>query len=768
MGQNTTAVPKSTTANLFAPIQNTTNLDTSISRHQHNDGVMTTSKTKLYSTTAPELTASLPPLQASSENVATMLSEVVNQTETKATQPALSRELQAARRFLAMPIPSNDAISAHQYYQAAVSALGGLVANSRGNSSSEHFDAEAFGAAVSILNKLGSSSVGPGAFRELLRPIVINLLRRSVNLGLESTIAALESSLFLYDSYIPVLGPFHAWLQTRPANQATEFTHGILSLFAQPKHYKVWRDGRLVLDILERQSKEKHSNLASKIYTTFKSAGLFNDIKVPQEVEYNIRRAAIIAACAEGHNALFHQEMNTLSQQNPATVKSDFRLQAAMLTQQTIMGNWDRSFDSLRQLEEIEDTSSLLFQKYLRQLTDSFAKTHGPEELGRWIEYLTETYGMVPRHEWVSTVLDGYAHYQDLDGMAVWLQFCIEHGLKLNQAFIDCFSQSCRKYWAFGNDSVDILRQELLQAAKITKTHVRPDRNRGRKRVLRDRMQRLTDQGRCQQACEEFESALSTNPEIASSGCLELAVKAKLDTCDGDTEQVFSLLRQARECGMDTAGAVESFLLDEIQKAGNISGLIHHALQAGNQVTEKVFHEAVESLAANGKMEAALRLLKVATQQLGEGKSAYNEYSFGQFVFLYIGTGRYHELKQLVCDFTSETVYWHGFKRCKDSIKFGMRELTKRAMNADDKTHDEMLEVLEQALRHNAACHVKRAERAVVEMVVKQVRATEQMQGNKADGTTKPFPKSQGAREYKPVMMPAVSCEGRRTANIGA
>ncbi|KAM3557959.1 hypothetical protein MY1884_004234 [Beauveria asiatica] len=589
-----------------------------------------------------------------------------------------------------------------------------------------------FSTAVEALQGVEPHGATRRSFREILKDIVVNLLKYSVDMTADEMRAVLKASLFLKRSLVTILSRFLAWMDNCRPEDAIQVSRIIIAFFTQPEQALVWKDGQLVQELIRVQS-TSCTKLAIKVYTNLKSAGLFARISTPEQ-EYAIRREAVIAACAAGQTSFIDDEMIALRQlKGDDVVEADFGLQAALMAWQVTLGACDMLFDSLRYLENCKNPSSTEFQGHLRHLTDLFAKAHDAEQLGQWLKYVVKTYGMSLQSDWVFSVLNEYAYYHDIEGMMVWMKFCLGHGLKVDRNFVTEWKKTCRGHLRFSKDYLQRLWERLAKVMLLPQLEGDAYQVRQRQGDLRTHLAELTKKKYWAKACLVFEAALSKSREICDFS-LQLALEAQVRANQGDAEPALRLLQRVRGYGRDTIVAQHRFLGKEIDRrpSGNIKTLLLQAVECGCIVSADIYTLAVKKVVEKD-LSAAHEILQLGVRQLGHGKLAYNGYCFAKLLFIHIATRRYDAAQQLVVEFISNRPFWHGTKLCKESIKFGIRELTKRVAtrreagesNADDSMLScelRLTEALQQALDANVESrHVVGYQATIADMIVQLV-----------------------------------------------
>ncbi|OAA60769.1 hypothetical protein ISF_05808 [Cordyceps fumosorosea ARSEF 2679] len=629
-------------------------------------------------------------------------------------------------------VTPRDSKEASIEYNDAVAALIEAARALPENLDNSEEQSSAFKTAVTALQGVSTHDGTRRSFREILKDVVVNLLKYSVDLTADEMRAVLKASLFLKRSIVTILTRFLAWMDKHRPEDATEVAGNIIAFFTQPEQASLWKDGLLVQELIKVQSADS-AELAIREYTMLKSAGLFAKMRTPEQ-EYDIRREAVIAACSTGQTRFIDAEMIFLRKLKGNDVETDFELQAALMTQQVALGVCDTVFDSLRNLEKYKKSSSTEFQAHLRRFTDLFAKAHDADELCQWLEYTAESYSMTVRTEWAFAVLNGYACYHDIKGMISWLEFCLAHGLKVDYHFAMEWKKTCRGHLRFSKDNTQILWERMERAILLPQMGGNGYQAKQRKDDLSKRMAELNNAGLWEKACLVFEAALSKSRDTCESS-LELALEAHVQANEGNAEPALRLLERARGYGRDTKIPQHHFLAKEIKSKPirDIKAFLLLAVECESDIPADIYTLAVKRVVEKD-LYAAHDILQLGVKQLGHGKLAYNGYCFAKLLYIHIATHRYDAALRLVSEFVSDKPFWHGTRLCKESIKFGIRELTKRAaarMDAGNTPGSEgstlncelrLTELLQQALEQNAESrHEVGYQTMISDMIVRAV-----------------------------------------------
>lgn len=567
----------------------------------------------------------------------------------------------------------------------------------------------AFQTALQTLREVGTHKKTQSSHRAIVQDIVVDLLVYSSGLTAHNMIEVLEASQFMGKSIISVLHRFLTWMDEYHPEGATETLQNILPFFESPE--KIQMLGGHVAQKLVQAKRTRCNRLAIKQYDALKAAGLFTQIQTPQ-YEYDIRREAIIAACAVGQAHMVDEEMAALRQLKGRDVETDFRVQAALMIQQVVLGDSDGVFDSLRDLEKYAG-SPREFRKHIGHVTELLVKSYGVEELGDWLKRAAETYGLVLETKWAFPVLNGYAYHHDIEGMMVWLEFCLNHGLKMDYDFAVAWKRTCRGYLRFNEDETRMLWTRMIKFMLPTHMTGRDYQAQSHKSGLKSRMAELTKSGLWDKACLVFDAALIKSREICDVS-LTMALHAQVRANKGYAKPALQLLERVRDYGKDTAIAQEQFLRKEIENRhdSDIKALLFLAAEHGCEIPAKVYTLAAEKVMGRD-LHTAHDILQLGVRQLSHGKLAFNGECFAKLLYINIALRRYDAVHSLVSYFVSGREVWHGTMVCKESMKFAIRELAKRsAVAADNGDHGQsdyglrntelrLMEELQQALEHN-------------------------------------------------------------------
>ncbi|KAJ6780668.1 hypothetical protein PWT90_01328 [Aphanocladium album] len=567
-----------------------------------------------------------------------------------------------------------------------------------------------FQKALLCLQHVGKHKRTQFSHRAIVQDIVVNLLKYSVDLTASEMTEVLKASRFLQKSLVTVLGRFLDWIEeSRPA-KAAQALMNILPFFENAEQVKLL--GGHVAEKIIKAKRSRSNPLAVRQYEMLKLSGLFTN-NMARQHEYFIRREAIIAACAAGRTQVVNEELTAVRQLQVKDTDTDFKLQAALMIQKVVLGARDTALDSLRDLEKYAE-SATEFQKHLGQLTNLFAKMYEVEDLGRWLQRAAETFGMVLRTEWAFTVVNDYAHRHDIEGMMLWIEYCLGHGLKMDYNFALAWQNTCRRHLRFGQEEAQALWMRMAKFMLPTHRGSYGAQYKSDKSGLKSRMAELTESGHWDKACRVFDASLSKSRDVCESS-FQLALEAHVQANSGDAESAIRMLERARASGKDTANIQCQFLRREIRArpSDEIKSLLFMTADCGSQIPAEVYPFATEKV-IDKDLYAAHDILQLGVKQLGHGKLAFNGYCFAKLLYINIALYRYDAVQSLLSEFVSGREVWHGSRLCKESMKFAIRELAKRSTEraADDdcdnsehgvlKTELRLMDELQQALDHNS------------------------------------------------------------------
>lgn len=667
-------------------------------------------------------------LQSSSEEVSARLDSVRNTLQAKQTA-SITAEKSSKVQDAAPRVSLDAQITRGQdpKLQAAVTSLSDVVAALRPIDET-NVNLNALEKSTNLLRHIASHGRAPKAYQQQLRTDINAMLQFSFN-SPNTIIDILSTSLPMFQDPASILQPFLVWLEANQQDQSQQVTRGILECLTLPARSDLWRDGLYVLDMIHRMNK-KHpgGELAPNVYRLLVSAGLFGNVKVPQDVEIQIRCAMVEAYAKAGNQALISHEIKALSHFESADPDVQFQLDAAAVMEQAARGEWKAVLDALGDILHTGEHVSFAAWRFVRQLTAMYAKPLTVRDIDRlesWIRHLTNTYGMVPRNEEVHAVLDGYAHYHDIDGMGAWLQFCVEHGLKIDVAFVKRLAKSCRHYFYFDEDCSKVLAQRLSEVTKVLSCQTYRVTDRKRNIELTRRMTEICWTAQYEQVLATFEAALS-EPQIISARSFRLAMKAQIRLEGLKLEPALALLRRAQDAGIDIGFGLKHLLLIWEHHRGNGMEVLGRLVEEGIELNQQNYMLVTRMVIAEGNMVGSRKLLQDAADQMNQQRDVYDAMSFARNLFVLVTTGNVRGLRRLVDQFTATDEYWHYSYKTLDCIRASMNAAAKRIVTPINEEFgsrcEEMMLILEQAMDHRLACEIEPANHeAVLAMVVKAV-----------------------------------------------
>ncbi|KOS22795.1 hypothetical protein ESCO_003873 [Escovopsis weberi] len=494
------------------------------------------------------------------------------------------------------------------------------------------------------------------------------------------------------------------------------------------------------------------------LYGMFLEAGLFDKIAVPRKTEYKIRRLLFSKALDAGDEAFARDEMRAIRSLEPDLIKSDVKLQGVLLSHEAFRGRWDAVRAGLVALTDVVDAKSRYFGRLLVEITDMFAKAHTADELENLLRGLADHYRIPMKRRWVQRILDGHASRREIGKMLSWLQFCSDHGLKVDDQFIGGYVANCRKYLSLSEDTVTKLYQTLgrpLPARPILDRALSQEGQASDGGLDSEHWASRADALTYMQsleAHEEWERLIEAYTKFQQSGLgysqdiLRLAVlgcirgggggaggEGEKGSKAGNLERASALIVEARDRGHEVAGALTPLLVARLDKGDDPGALIKSALQNGVKVHNSVYNKATQSTLARGDVEGAVQMCRLAARENGGRRLLYSEHNFLNLVVAYMSSAQYYEpLRDVVARFTSEVDWWKGSQRCKMGIKLAMKTAAMRAAvnPAGRRKHEEVLFKLDEALMHVRKCRVVVGERqAVKDALIGLMRGREEKGG---------------------------------------
>ncbi|KAM0256287.1 hypothetical protein ACHAQJ_005052 [Trichoderma viride] len=661
-------------------------------------------------------------------------------SETRNGSPSLHELLQfdsSAKVPLSLANMSRRDKPTQPYYHDQVAELEHMLQDLETRQSTHTLTSELVDLAVDRLQiLLASRSIIP----RLSNPVKSNglrLLRITIEFDSTKTVAVLASLLPKFKDPIQVLSPVAKWLWEKKDKKGLE---QLLEFLSERQQKRFWMHGMTIYRVLSGLDETMESFKDIKhLYRLLQSAGLYQRIFVPPNIEYKIRRLMVSKALKAGDDAFAQEEMRYLCKVDPDAVKSDVKLQSRIIVREAALGHWQSVRDGIEALESVDRTKPNDLRYMISKITDVFVQTCSSEGLESLLRRFVRSYDIPLKSRWVNLVLDQYASRHDLDSMFSWLQFCFDAGFQMDDTFMHRFYSGCRKYWSFSDKAITSLHQNLQELTPAVSKLV-PNKADGKgldmlPASLESRswlsetdafncMEWLSARNEWGRVCEAYGRLLLSglNPSIR---CLRLAVIGHLRKQDGNIDEAASLIDEARGRGQDVTEALTPLLLTRLEKGDDAGDIIKQALRRGTRIHDSVYNKAAQILSAKGDLQGAATMCEVAARENGNGELLYSEYNFSNLVFAYTGSASYEALKSILSKFTSEVQWWRGSRACKESIKLAMKTTAMRAVvhPMEKNDHREALFKLDEALIHVKKCRsTKDDRRAVTEALIRVIR----------------------------------------------
>lgn len=592
--------------------------------------------------------------------------------------------------------------------------------------------------AVAQLQSVSASQLKITKVNNFVKSSGLRLLKFTTEYEPTKTTAVLAALLPKFKDPLQILSPVTKWLWQKRDKKGLEQLLGFLS---DHKENRFWMQGMIIHrllsslhEVLESFGDTKH------FYRLLQSAGLYQGITIPPNIEYKIRRLMVSKALKARDDAFAQEEMECLCKLDPDAAKSDVKLQSMLIVREASLGHWESVRDGIEALEGIDSATPNDLQYMIGKITDAFVQNCSSEGLESLLRRFVRSYNIPLKSRWVNLVLDRHASRHDLDSMFSWLQFCSDAGFQMDDTFIHRFYSGCRKYWSFSDKAITSLHQNLQELSPAVSSVPPSEANR---EVLSDVPPAVLDSRswlsekhafECMEwlsARNEWERVCETYRQLLSSGlnssvrCLRLAVMGHLRRQDGSVDEAASLIDEARARGHDVTEALTPLLLARLEKGDDASDLVRQALRRGARIHDSVYNKAAQILSTKGDLRGAATMCEVAARENGNGELCYSEYNFSNLVFAYTGSASYKALGSILSKFTSEVQWWRGSRACKESIKLAMKTTAMRAVVHPKETNDhrDALFMLDEALIHVKKCRSTRDDRrAVTEAFIRVVR----------------------------------------------
>ncbi|KAG6320060.1 hypothetical protein E4U44_006512 [Claviceps purpurea] len=538
--------------------------------------------------------------------------------------------------------------------------------------------------AKDLVEEIASFGHLPVAAMDLVQSQAIRLFRIATHSPAD-IIATLSSLLPLKGDAMEILAPCALVLKNSAHRKSLR---EVLIFLSNNNSLCPWTSGRLIHRLLSWLSESQCDFVSIKqLYLGLQKSGLFRDIEIRKEVEIEIRQLMVELALKADETDFTNTELRMLEEDLGAVV-SDVRLLRDLIPWKVNGGKWDEVWSHIQVLRQSiehleEEAQSLgnksLYQEILSDATDNFvAQCRDHDEVEAFLRKAVTGFSLQRiRPKWFFAVLDGHARRRRADSAGSWLHFCCDHKLLVGVWFNRLFFARCRKSLWFCDRSIRRLYDRLL--AK--------------------RLRRTQDLATTQPADPDH---LETPPAVA----LRNTVSEQLESENVDTERARHLISSAYRKGRDVSRALTPLLIALFQQGEDPSSWINTSLESGIRLQDSIYNAAAQALSARGKHSAAIKVCEIAARENGNGQLSYNEYNFANLVFAYSGFFLYKELQSLLSEFTSEMIWWHGSKICKETIKLAMKKAASRISTQPEQSeiHRQAFEQLQVALEHVKQC----------------------------------------------------------------
>ncbi|KAG5927669.1 hypothetical protein E4U42_001951 [Claviceps africana] len=609
-----------------------------------------------------------------------------------AGEPTRKNWLEAAQQYLEKNAPC-DRVSRRDY-QRVMKILEKLVTEVEKSTTDEDLRSEKINAARSIFERI--ACLGPHhKAGEALNRQAIRLFRIVAHSRPEDITATLSSMLSSCIDPARLLVPFFTILLNGDFGEARREVFLFLS---HDSTLCSWTHGKSVHRLLGLLAQVQRSfNPVKQLYSEYQRFGLFSEIKVSKDIEYQIRRAMVILALAAEESDFAIAELRKLEEVDSDASLCDIRLQRHIVTMKASNGKWDQVWPHIDMLRQKVDPQCVEFQYMLKKVTDLFvAQGRDRDKLEAFLRQAVKDLHLSLETPWVYAVLDEYASRRQTDSAISWLRFCGENGFWMGKVFNQGFVDRCRKYWSFSESAIRRFVKLLCGHGLVSKQF------------------------------SDLVSGTTSDHHVDPSSSLREVVLEQLRHEPPNLERARQLIAQAHKEGRDTADALPALLIAQFEQGDDPRELIHNALQSGFCLHDSVYNKAAQALSGMGNHKAAAEICEVAARENGNGQLLYCEYNFSNLVYAYTGSANYAALQSVLSEFTSEAQWWHGSPMCKETIKLAMKAVAMRTVADEKKSelHRRALEHLDIALLHVKECRPTTDERlAVVEACVHVTKA---------------------------------------------
>ncbi|KAG6034835.1 hypothetical protein E4U19_005423 [Claviceps sp. Clav32 group G5] len=550
------------------------------------------------------------------------------------------------------------------------------------------------GPAKDLVEEISSFEHLPAAAMELVQFQGTRLFRIATHSCPADIVATLSSLLPLKEDAMEILAPCALDLRN---SAHRENLREVLIFLSNNNPLCPWASGRLIHRLLSWLSKSQRGFASIKqLYLGLQECGLFRDIEIPKEIEIEIRQLMVELALKTDETEFTNTELRML-EEGLGAVLSDVRLLRDLIPWKVYGGKWNEVWSHIQVLrqsiEHSEEAQSVenksLYQKILGDATDNFvAQCRDHEEVEAFIRKAVTGFRLERiRPQWFFAVLDGHARRRGADSAGSWLHFCYDHKLLVDAMFDRLFLARCRKSLWFCDRSIRRLYDRLLAR----------------------RLCRTQDLATTQPADPDH---LEKFPAVA----LRNTVSEQLEGENVDTERVKRLISAAHKRGRDVSRALTPLLISLFRQGVDPNIWIDTCLESGIRLQDGTYNAAAQALSARRKYSTAIKMCEIAARENGNGQLLYSEYNFSNLVFAYTGSARFKELQSLLSEFTSEMIWWHGSKICKETIKLAKKKAASRIVKQPEQSqfHRQAFEQLQVALEHVKQCRPPRRQRIAI------------------------------------------------------
>ncbi|TWU72728.1 hypothetical protein ED733_000811 [Metarhizium rileyi] len=661
--------------------------------------------------------------QATSDNQITPSHLATGAPETSEYEPRLDNmepygadPVRSAQLYLKKS--SQEGLTARPFYNDATSALEQLLKDMELAIASHASIAERIDLAAKIFQTV--AAFGPPPLPRAVRSLQSQGIRL---LKLASTASPAKLTLILTTMLPLSKDPLKFLLPLMTCAQHgnnKEILRDVLRFLSQNARFCSWASGMLICRLLTRQAKtQSNFDQTKQLYRMLQDAGLFAGVDIPQSTKYKIRRLMAVLALEHGDDGFANTELEFVNKLDAKACKSDIGLQRRIITRKAALGQWTEVFSDIEALGQISNVQCIEFQRLLTKTADIFARNKNVYELKELLQRFVTLYKLNLKHRWIFAVLDHYAGHRQAELVFSWLHFCSSTGWQMDSVCHQRFFARCRKFWSFSEKSIQSLGQSLQASTKIT-TETDLETGESENELWRT-MASLASNEEWKRLNEVYETACSAGTGNPAQ-CLRLAVLVCIKRSNPNFARASILIQSAYAKGHDVSEALTPLLLARLERGDEPYSLIHGALQMRVRVHDSAYNKAAQALSGSGNHWAAAEMCELAARENGDGELLYNEYNFANLVFAYTGSARYKALQSLLSGFTSNILWWHGSRICKETIKLAMKTTAMRsaAHPQHSEPHRQALDMLDDALMHVKKCRSTRDDRrAVLEAYVR-------------------------------------------------